>query len=90
MNPLYITDLFRMLPGVRVRHDMFGDRHIRIRACKHSPTVYINGIQLDTATSLEQMVTPDDIAAVEVHLGAYTPAEYRNYGGCGVIAVWTR
>ena len=88
-NPLYVTDLFRMLPGVRVRYGAFGTRDIIIRGCP-SPTVYINGIQLGGVVDLEQMVTPDNIEALEVHLGAYTPAEYHNYGGCGVIAVWTR
>ena len=88
LNPLYVTDLFRMLPGVRVRYDQFGVRHIIIRGC--APTVYINGIQLGSTGQLEQVVTPDDIEALEVHSGAYTPAEYRNYDGCGVIAIWTR
>ncbi len=53
-----------------------GPRHIIIRGCV-SPTVYINGLQLDPMSTLDQMVTPDNIEALEVHLGAYTPAEYR-------------
>jgi hypothetical protein len=88
LNPFYVTDLFRMVPGVRVRTGQFGNRHIFIRGCR--PTTYINGIQLDSDSLLEQMVTPDNIEAVEVHLGAYSPAEYHNYAACGVIAVWTR
>jgi hypothetical protein len=88
-RPLYVTDLFRMLPGVQVRYDQLGERHVIIRGCG-SPTVYINGIQLEASGQLEFMVAPDNIEALEVHLGAYTPAEYRNYAGCGVIAVWTR
>ena len=87
-NPLYVTDLFRMVPGVRVRYDQWGAGHIFIRGC--APTVYINGIQLDPLDQLDHMVTPDNIEALEVHLGAYTPAEYHNYDACGVIAVWTR
>ena len=66
-----------------------GPRHIISRGCV-SPTVYINGIQLGLVEDLESMVVPDNIEALEVHLGAYTPAEYRNYDACGVIAVWTR
>jgi len=93
-NPLYVTDLFRMVPGVLVRTDQWGVRRLVIRGCiggrRGSPTVYINGIQLDSTTPLEQMVTPDNIEAVEVHLGAYSPAEYRNYDACGVIAFWTQ
>ncbi len=67
----------------------WGPRHIIIRGCV-SPTVYINGVQLGGVADLEQMITPDNIEALEVHLGAYTVAEYHNYDACGVIAVWTR
>ena len=89
LNPFYVTDLFRMLPSVRVQTDQFGFRHIFIRDCG-PPTVYINGIQLGLVEDLEQMVTPDNVEALQVHLGSYTPAEYRNYDACGVIAIWTR
>jgi hypothetical protein len=87
LDPLDVTDLFRMLPGVQVRTDQWGDRHIFIRGC--SPTVYLNGMQA-VQGDIELMLTPDNIEALEVHLGSYTPAEYHNYGGCGVIAFWTR
>jgi hypothetical protein len=87
-KPLYVTDLFRMVPGVRVRYDRFGVPYLVIRGC--SPTVYMNGIQLDTADHIDNLVHPDNVEAVEVHLGAYTPVEYRNYNACGVIALWTR
>ncbi len=95
LNPFYVTDLFRMVPGVRVQYDRWGAPHIFIRGCggdrgRGSPTVYINGIQLGEVADLEQMVTPDNLEAVEVHLGAYSPAEYHNYDACGVIALWTR
>ncbi len=44
LNPFYVTDLFRMLPGVRVRYGALGTRDIFIRGCP--PTMYINGIQV--------------------------------------------
>jgi hypothetical protein len=94
-NPLYVTDLLRTLPGVRVRRNALGDRFITFRGCGSPtpvmPTVYINGIQMDAvAGMLEWLVDTENLEAMEVHLGAYTPPEYRNYNACGVIALWTR
>ena len=40
-----------------------------------------------SAREVDFLVHPDNVEAVEIHLGAYTPVEYRNYNGCGVIAV---
>jgi hypothetical protein len=95
-NPLYVTDLLRTLPGVRVRRDALGEQYITFRGCgspmPKTPTVYVNGIQMDSDAwkQLEWLVHPENLEAMEVHLGAYTPAEYRNYDACGVIAIWTR
>jgi hypothetical protein len=87
-RPLFATDLLRMVPGVQVRYSTLGESNIVVRGC--SPTLYINGIQLDSLDSFDNLVHPDNIEAMEVHLGAYTPAEYRNYNACGVVAIWTR
>lgn len=88
-RPHLVTDLFRTLPGVRVRYDQFGNQRIFIRGCG-TPTVYINGFEMDDEWRLDEMVLPDGVEAVEVHLGAYSPPEYHNYAGCGLIALWTR
>ena len=99
-NPLYITDLFHMVPGVRLVTDGFGERFITVRGCGstslsspmaiQTPTVYLDGMPLNRDDRLDDRVTPANVEAVEFHLGAFTPPEFHNFDGCGIIAIWTR
>jgi hypothetical protein len=53
--------------------------------------VYLDGTQVaDGYTSLDDMVPPQQVAAIEVYAGvAGAPAQYQS-NGCGVILVWTK
>ncbi len=90
------SDLFRMIPGVRVVPGFGGDR-VLLRgdfrgACV--PTVFLDGIRmLDVGgvSSINSYIAPMDIRAVEVYVSAATtPAEFSNgFSNCGSIVIWT-
>ncbi len=90
-NPMMISDLLFRFPGVRLSPGRYGTRRISIRNCG-APTIYLDGIPLQPGTvSLDDLVSPDDIEAIEIHRGAFIPTEFMAFGdACGVIAVWTR
>ncbi len=89
-NPLVVSDLFRMLPGVRLRPGAFGINRISIRNCG-APTIYLDGMPFRSGTvQLDDLVSPENIEAVEIHIGAFVPAEFMSFGACGVILIWTR
>ncbi|MCZ6917892.1 MAG: carboxypeptidase regulatory-like domain-containing protein [Gemmatimonadetes bacterium] len=89
-NPLVVSDLFRMVPGVRLRPGAFGINRISIRNCG-APTIYLDGMPFRSGTvQLDDLVSPENIEAVEIHIGAFVPAEFMSFGACGVILIWTR
>jgi hypothetical protein len=91
--PYNVSDIFRMMPGVRV--EGFGQSQvITLRSTTFGgrcvPTVFINGMPAATGADVNDVITPFDLAAVEVYAGTITPAEFMNRGGdpCGAIALW--
>ena len=89
-NPFLVSDLFRMVPGVRLTPGAFGINRISIRNCG-APAIYLDGMPFRPGTvQLDDLVRPDNIEAVEIHRGAFVPAEFMSFGACGVIVIWTR
>jgi hypothetical protein len=102
-QPLRVTQLIGDLPGVRLIHLAAGRylpilrRQVRfvdgrnLEPCP--PIVYLDGVPLlDGAYTIDEMVFPNDIEAVEVYKSAGTvPAKFGgSMAGCGVIVIWTR
>lgn len=94
-HPLYTTDLFRQIPGARIRPapGSFGSmvtfRGLG-RGCQ--PRIVLNGWPLDLGGfSLDELVHPADIMAMEVYPGgAGAPARYVGFGNhCGIVMIWT-
>ncbi|HEU4585508.1 MAG TPA: carboxypeptidase regulatory-like domain-containing protein [Gemmatimonadaceae bacterium] len=89
------TDLLRTVPGIRlVSTGLTGYTIISSRgaaqggACE--PQVYIDGTRLVDASDLDIIVSPDDVAGIEVYAGASeTPPEFTAWGECGSIVIWT-
>lgn len=86
------SQFLRRVAGVSVLHD----GSIRIRGITGfmggpcSPTIVLDGMILRD-TSLDDAVPMNWIDAIEVYKGAATvPAQWRDVGVCGVIAVWTK
>ncbi len=89
-NPLVVSDLLFRVPGVRLWPDAFGTNRISIRNCG-TPTIYLDGMPFQPGTvQLDNLVSPDNIEAIEIHKGAFIPAEFMSFGACGVIGIWTR
>ncbi|MEE9472806.1 MAG: carboxypeptidase-like regulatory domain-containing protein [Acidimicrobiia bacterium] len=88
-DPLVTSELLRMVPGVRLSANTFGINRISIRNCG-APTIYLDGMPSVPGTELDDLVSPDNVEAVEIHIGAFIPAELMFFGACGVIGVWTR
>lgn len=89
-NPLVVSDLFRRVPGVSLRPDAFGTNRISIRNCPN-PTIYLDGMPSSPGTvQLDDLISPDNVEAVELYKGAFIPPELMFFGACGVIGVWTR
>jgi len=90
-QPLLVSDMLRLVPGVQVTRDSFTTtvRLGRQHAC--TPQLWIDGRPL-VDTDLDVWVWPEIVEAIEVYKGpAQTPVEYARGGAaCGAILVWTR
>jgi hypothetical protein len=93
--PYNVSDIFRMMPGVRVEGRGGQSQVITFRSMTFGgrcvPTVFINGMPAATGADVNDLITPFDLAAVEVYAGGITPGEFMNRGTdpCGAIALWT-
>ncbi len=87
-RPHQVTDLFRTIAGIRVVPDRNGDARLLLHGgC--TPKLYIDGVASYEGTSLDMILHPDDVEAVEIYTTATTPPQYAR-GACGVLVVWTR
>lgn len=91
------SDLFRTVPGVQVVWD--GSEYV-VQVTRNSVTGncpvqwYIDGSPfLSSGDDIDQIVQPQDIAAIEVYKSsAETPMQFQGVGGspCGTIVIWTK
>jgi len=91
------TDLFRQVPGLTVAWDGEGysvqvNRNVTGGSCPVQ--YYIDGSPfLSMGDDLDQVVRPEEIAAIEVYKSsAETPGEFQGADGgpCGTIVIWTK
>ena len=94
-HPIEFTDLFRMIPGVRVvpTRDMGHALVMRGGAGfgRCQPVIYVDGMRLfsEDSGSLDWMVNPQEITGMEVYTGpSQAPVQYRGEG-CGSVVIWT-
>lgn len=94
-HAVYMTDYFRMIPGVNVFPGSFGGR-IVMRGMGLSaycnPAVFLDGMRMVNVAEagFESFVSPMDVRAIEVYTrGSSVPAEFMNLDGCGSIVIWT-
>jgi hypothetical protein len=52
------------------------------------PRRFLDGVEM--RIGIGQMVTPSEIAAVEVYSAAFTPSEFQGINHCPTILVWTK
>ncbi len=91
------TDLFRQVPGLTVAWDGEGysvqvNRNVTGASCPVQ--YYIDGSPfLSMGDDLDQVVRPEEIAAIEVYKSsAETPGQFQGADGgpCGTIVIWTK
>ena len=102
LRPMRTLDLFRHMRGFRVgltaRGEILattrGEGMTRRSSC--APMVYLDGLLLSprgvNAADLVNVVSPEDLAAIEAFAGlAQIPPQYNATGSaCGVVLLWTR
>lgn len=90
-NPFYVSDLLRMMPGVRVVPDSrgFGNSVLLRQGCR--PTVYLDGMRLMEVDGfgIDDLLMAHDVEGIEVYQGIQAPAQFGG-GSCGSIVLWTR
>lgn len=96
-QPLATSDLFRMVPGVRVGQDESGfERRLLVRGsfgwC--SPAIYVDGRNMMdglSADDIDSWVRPEEVAGIEVYTESSVPAEFQQgLSGCGSVVIWTK
>jgi hypothetical protein len=95
-NPMFVSDLLRMIPGVAVMPSRYTSDDVFMRAhyrgyCR--PSLYVDGVPVfnDPNFPLNQLVSPMEIRAMEVYTRAVsTPMEFQGVSrDCGAIVIWT-
>lgn len=88
-NPLYVSDLLRATPGVRVVPlASRGGGDVRLRGgCR--PDVFVDGVLTAGGLAIDDFLGVEDVEAIEVYRGPETPAQFKA-GSCGAVVVWTR
>lgn len=93
-NPVYLSDLFRTMPGLRVTNNGGQMTVESSRGYGTCVNYYLDGSPWQSlyAGDLDQLVPPNEIAAVEVYNGSSTPAEFQQPGqsSCTSVVMWTR
>jgi hypothetical protein len=92
-NALYLTDVLRTTPGMRVTPSRGFGYLIRGRG-NCTPAIFLDGMPLfNGADELDQIVRPSEVMAMEIYQALGTmPAQYAGLqaNGCGAIGIWTK
>ncbi|MGD8278800.1 MAG: TonB-dependent receptor [Gemmatimonadota bacterium] len=101
LKPVQMTDLFSRVPSAKVLDTGPGRRVIRFNRAGLDGPVCEPALYVDGALVRDNMtdgggvvldfnrVPPEQIAAIEVYVGALTPLQYRQ-NNCGSVLVWTK
>lgn len=93
-NPGNMTDLFRMIPGVRVESRGFQNQ-VRFRGGRCAPLTWLDGSPLYAGEFDLDSVDPRSFEGIEIYSGAASvPAEFQGNrsisSACGTIVLWSR
>jgi hypothetical protein len=91
-QPLYLSEMLRVVPRVTMARSRTGGLVLRMRGCRYAPMVWLDGSRV-VGSELDEIARVDDVEAMEVYpTSAGVPAQYldRTNVGCGTILVWSR
>lgn len=86
--PLRTSDLFRSMAGVQVRSSGRGDASLITLRGGCRPDIVIDGMNLGSNLSVDEVLLPSDLEAVEVFRVAGAPPQYSR-STCGVVLLWS-
>jgi hypothetical protein len=95
-HALFLTDILRTVPGLRVSSSAEGDVVSSSRGVgggSDCTQYFVDDMPWQSAEpgDINHFVNADEIVAVEVYQGSNVPAQYsRGAGGCTTIVLWTR
>jgi hypothetical protein len=96
INPIYLTDVLRQVPGIRVSSTSDGDIVVPTRGVSLTGNAcvqyYVDNMPWQSMQpgDINQFVSGHEIVAVEVYNGSGVPAQYSRAGGCTTILLWTK
>lgn len=96
MQPLYLTDVLRQAPGIRVTSTPQGDVVVPTRGGSLTGggcvQYYVDNMPWQSMQpgDINQFVSGNEIVAVEVYSGSGAPAQYTQGNGCTTILLWTK
>lgn len=94
-NPMFVSDLFRMTPGVTITPGSGMGWQVLMRGSGFqqlcAPALFLDGMRvLNEDGNLDQFINPMDVRAVEVYTrGSNVPPQFTTLSGCGSIVIWT-
>jgi hypothetical protein len=95
-NPIVTSDVFHMVPGLRLDRTPLGGTIINMRGILEErciPTFFLNGhfMRELSAEDVDDFVSPKEVAGIEVYVPGTAPAEFEpGRSGCGSIVIWTK
>lgn len=90
LNPRYLSELFRSVPGARLEAAAGGGNKLILRGCR--PKIWVDGVLAQYA-EIDEVILPSEIAGMEVYPSmAGVPAQYmdRENRACGTVIIWSR
>ena len=90
LSPIDVSYVLRRVPGVVWAPGRLGEGGvIRLRGgCE--PQVILDGIPMASPVSIDRIISPVDIEAIEVYHGATAPIQYAGRTTCGTVVMWSR
>ena len=90
LSPIDVSDVLRRVPDVVWSPGRLGAGGvIRLRGgCE--PQVILDGIPMAGPVSIDQIISPTDVEAIEVYHGATAPIQYGGRTTCGTVVMWSR
>jgi len=87
-NPRHLTELLNRVPGGIILSTPPHGYTLLLRGqCR--PGIWVDGVEVPYVDSIDQLLSPMDVDAVEVFHGFDLPAEF-GVDVCGGVLIWTR